>query len=85
VPLKPGSSQATVSKNIATEVRAGRPPKQAAAIAYSKARGGAAPAGPTDVLKRAIKAGTAESEAQKQALKLLQGKGVSGRDRAKAK
>jgi hypothetical protein len=45
----------------------------------------AAPAGPTDVLKRAIKAGTAESEAQKQALKLLQGKSVSGRDRAKAK
>ena len=39
MPLKEGSSQATISKNIATEIRAGKPPKQAAAIAYSKARG----------------------------------------------
>jgi hypothetical protein len=39
VPLKSGSSQETISQNIATEVRAGKDPKQAAAIAYSKARG----------------------------------------------
>ena len=39
MPLETGSSQATISKNIATEVRAGKPVKQAAAIAYSKARG----------------------------------------------
>ncbi len=39
MPLQSGSSQATISKNIATEVRAGHPVKQAAAIAYSKARG----------------------------------------------
>lgn len=39
MPLKEGSSSATVSENIATEVRAGKDPKQAAAIAYSKARG----------------------------------------------
>lgn len=39
MPLESGSSQATISKNIATEVRAGKPEKQAAAIAYSKARG----------------------------------------------
>jgi hypothetical protein len=37
VPLKPGKSKKVVSENIATEVRAGRPRKQAIAIAYSKA------------------------------------------------
>lgn len=41
MPLAEGSSRATISKNIATEVRAGKDPKQAAAIAYSKARGDA--------------------------------------------
>lgn len=38
--LASGSSPATISKNIATEVKAGKPVKQAAAIAYSKARQG---------------------------------------------
>ena len=37
MPLKKGSSKATISKNIATEVRAGRPQKQAIAIAMSVA------------------------------------------------
>ncbi len=37
MPLKRGSSKATISKNIATEVRAGRPQKQAIAIAYRMA------------------------------------------------
>lgn len=41
MPLQEGSSKAVISENIATEVRAGHPVKQAAAIAYSKARGDA--------------------------------------------
>lgn len=37
MPLKEGSSRETISENIATEVRAGKDPKQAAAIAYHEA------------------------------------------------
>jgi hypothetical protein len=37
MPLKEGSGQETISQNIATEIRAGKPRDQAAAIAYSKA------------------------------------------------
>lgn len=43
MPLKSGSSKKTISKNIATEIRAGKPQKQAVAIAYSKAREGKNP------------------------------------------
>ncbi len=39
MPLAEGSSKEVISKNIATEVRAGKPQKQAVAIAFSKARG----------------------------------------------
>jgi hypothetical protein len=37
MPLKRGSSQKTISKNITTEIRAGRPRKQAIAIALDMA------------------------------------------------
>lgn len=37
MPLKKGSSKKAISANIATEIRAGKKPSQAAAIAYSVA------------------------------------------------
>lgn len=38
MPLQQGSSEAALSSNIATEINAGKDPKQAAAIAYSVQR-----------------------------------------------
>jgi len=40
MPLKEGKDSKTVSANIKTEKAAGKPQKQAVAIALSKARGG---------------------------------------------
>jgi hypothetical protein len=37
MPLKKGRSKKAIQENIRREIKAGRDPKQAAAIAYSKA------------------------------------------------
>jgi hypothetical protein len=43
MPLKQGKSRETVSSNIRTEIAAGKPQKQAVAIALNTARGSSGP------------------------------------------
>ena len=43
MPLEKGGSRATISKNIKTEMAAGKPQKQAVAIALNTARKGKSP------------------------------------------
>ena len=45
MPLVKSSSKNAFRKNVATEVKAGKPPKQAVAIAYSTKRSAAAKKG----------------------------------------
>lgn len=48
MPLKSGKSQKVISENIRTEIKAGKKPSQAAAIAYSvagKSKSGGKPRG----------------------------------------
>lgn len=77
MPLEKGKSRAAFSHNVRAEVKAGKPVKQAVAIAYREKRG--------DALNKAIAAGDRESEAQRQTKAILDGKYVSGRDRAKVR
>ena len=44
MPLKKGKSKAAMQENVQTEIAAGKPPKQAVAIAYSVAGKGKKPA-----------------------------------------
>lgn len=55
MPLKKGSSRKTIGKNIATEERAGRPRKQAIAIAMRKAGKSRGTRGRTTSTKRSAR------------------------------
>jgi hypothetical protein len=52
MPLKSGSSKATIKSNIRTEAHAGKPIKQAVAIAMSKAAKGTKAVKPTHSTKK---------------------------------
>lgn len=67
MPLEKGKSRAAFSHNVRTEIKAGKPQKQAVAIAYREAGEDRA------------------AEARKQTKAILDGKYVSGRDRAKVR
>lgn len=84
MPLKEGSSRETISANIKTEIEAGKDPKQAAAIAYSKAGESRHDAGSTTVrgMVEAV-AGRNDAEPNPKAAAVAQG-GVPNINVAKA-
>jgi hypothetical protein len=71
MPLCSGKSQAAFSHNVEVEVAAGKPQKQAVAIAYSKKRE-ASDDNPEVELGEAIQAGKKEAEHQRNALNALE-------------
>lgn len=87
MPLVNGTSKKALSENIKIERKAGKPEKQAVAIAFSKRReaGGkdSAVTKASAALTKSLAAGEREAEGQRQAKALLEGKSVSGRDRAR--
>ncbi len=74
MPLQAGRSKQAFQHNIRTEIAAGKPTKQAVAIAYREKHS-------TDALGQAVRAGSESTVAQRQAKQLLNGDYVRGRDR----
>jgi uncharacterized protein len=88
MPLKSGSSQAAISANIKTERAAGKPEKQAIAIAESKARGDCEIEmddseidmdGAEEFVEAAIAAGEKELKNQRAALQAMRGNAKDSR------
>ncbi len=71
MPLSSGKSKTAFSHNVEAEVKAGKPQKQAVAIAYSKKRGDEKPS--AEEIEKAIAAGEKELAHQKAALAKLRG------------
>lgn len=63
MPLESGSSRSAVSANIRTEIEAGKPQKQAVAIALNKARGDALGGGSVTIAELVTKAAGLASRA----------------------
>lgn len=90
MPLVSGSSREAISKNISTEVAAGKPQKQAEAIALSEARGDAFKASDLSAadkvtyekLARKCLAGTATADEKKEVSQIEKRYGIGKKDTA---